>query len=239
MIKNPKDKRTTLPLSELVEDMDLYPRHAVDTSHVSQLVQALHSGAQLPPIIADADSKRIIDGFHRSRAYRRVLGAAGVVDVVLRKYESQAEMVYDAAALNATHGRRLDAIDRTRCVIMLRAAGFNDEQVGTCLRVPAEKVEKLAIKVATAAATSDQIVPGTNAISLKRSVRHLAGSQLTPPQVKAHATLPGTSFLLIARQLCAGLQNDMVNLEDEKLVEQLKVLRVLIDESLKTVEAEA
>ena len=227
-----KSEIKTIPLAELVEDMDLYPRHAVDMSHVQALVFALESGVTLPEIVADKKSKRITDGWHRARAYRRFLGAQASVDVELVQYKNETEMLFDAIQRNAGHGRRFDAIDRTRCVMMLRSSGFKDVQIAMALHIPEKRVEKLAIKVAQAPRGSDKAVPGTCAIALKRSVSHLAGTSLNKKQVEAHATLPGTSFLLIARQLYLGLSQEMVNLEDEKLVAQLESLRDLLVKKL-------
>ena len=215
----------SMPLAELVEDMDLYPRHAVDVAHVQVLVFALEAGATLPPIIADKKSKRITDGWHRGRAYRRVLGPTATVDVELINYKSEAEMRLDAVVRNAMHGRRLDAIDRTRSVVMLRHSGFNDAQIAAAIKLPEKRIEKLAVKLATGPKSSGETVPGTSVIALKRSVAHLEGQRLTKSQTKAHALLPGTSFLLIAKQLWQGLSEDMVNLEDNRLVEQLIALR--------------
>lgn len=219
----------TLPLAQLVEDMDLYPRHAVDPAHVSSLVGALESGATLPPLVADKKSKRITDGWHRARAYKRVLGNTATVDVVLINYPNEAAMIFDAAHRNAAHGRRLDTIDKTRCIMMMRTVGLNDDRISLALNIPNRKVEKLAVKVIKAPAGSDQLIPGTSKIALKRSVAHLAGGTLTASQAKAHSMLPGVSFLLIAKQLCLALAEDMLNLEDERLVEQLRSLRELLD----------
>ena len=114
-----QNKLTHMPLSELVEDWELYPRHSVDNSHVQTLALALETGATLPPIVADIKTKRITDGWHRARAYKRVVGNAAVVDVELVKYANEEELMYDAVVRNSRHGRRLDAIDQTRAVIML------------------------------------------------------------------------------------------------------------------------
>lgn len=227
-----KTELATIPLAELVEDMDLYPRHAVDSAHVQGLVFALQSGATLPPIVADKRSKRVTDGWHRRRAQKRFLGAEGAVEVELIDYAGEAEMKLDAARRNAQHGRHLDAIDRTRCVLMLRASGFDDAQIAGALNVPEKRVEKLAIRVAAAPKGSVDSVPGTRSIVLKRSVQHMNGQRLTKSQAQAHSMLPGTSFLLITKQLCQGLAENMVNLEDERLVAQLEKLRSLLDDKL-------
>ena len=225
-------KTTTLPLAVLVEDMDLYPRHHVDGTHVQGLVMALETGADLPKIVADEKSKRITDGWHRRRALVRFLGPEASVEVELVRYKNDAEMKLDAVHRNTAHGRRLDSVDRTRCVIMLRAAGFDDSDIGTALRLPRTRVEKLAIKVATGPKGAPRVAPGTSTISLKQSVVHLAGKKLTKKQAEVHSMLPGTSFLLLVRQLCAALKENMVDLSHEPMVEQLGTLRDLLNEKI-------
>jgi len=236
----PKTEIVQLPLATLVEDMDLYPRHAVDTAHVQSLVFALESGATLPPVVADKRSKKITDGWHRCRAYKRVLGPEAVIDVELIPYKSDAEMVIDAVARNAAHGRPFDAIDRTRSVVMLRTVGCTDTQIGLALRVPEKRVQKLMVKLASAPKSSGETIPGTNQVALKRSVIHLAGGTLTKSQAKTHGMMPGVSFLLIARQLTEALRESMVNMEDAKLVRGLIELRdTLVNLSLVEIEEEA
>lgn len=225
-------KLATLPVAELIEDLTIYPRHSVDSAHVQAMVFALQSGAMLPPVVADRKSKRITDGWHRARAYTRLHGPTATVSVELVDYASEREMILDAVARNAAHGRRLDAIDRTRSVVLLRAAGCTDAQISIALHVPEERVEKLAVKLASGSQTAAGTVPGTGTIPLKRCVLHLAGSRLTKGQAEVHHMLPGTSFLLVARQLRRGLEEDMVDLTDEKLVGELTALRGVLSEKL-------
>ena len=230
-----RSELTRVPLSALVEDMDLYPRHAVDGQHVASLVNALAAGEKLPPIVADAKSKRITDGWHRARAHRRHSGPACEVDVEMVEYADEAELLLDAVGRNSAHGRRLDAVDRRRSVLMLRAVGINDTKIGQALRMPAERVERLTISVATTAKSSDQLVPGTQVIALKRSTAHLAGQRLTKQQADVHKTMPGTSLTLIARQLRLALENDLADLTNEEFVAELRALSEVLAEYVSAV----
>lgn len=215
---------TTLPIAELVEDMSLYPRHAVDEANVTSLVRALESGTTLPPVVVDKASKRIVDGWHRVRAHKRVLGAAGVIDVELRSYKDETAIIKDAVSTNAIHGRQFDAIDRTRAVLMLEKHGVATLEIAAVLHIPEAHVQKIKVRVATATHMSDQTVPGTRRIVLKRPVHHLAGTKLTDEQVDAHSRAPGVSYLLLARQLTEALRTELLNLEDAKLMDALRDL---------------
>ena len=218
-------KVTTLPLCDLVEDLQVYPRHAVDDVHVVNLVRALESGVTLPPIVADKLSKRIVDGWHRYRAHRRVLGPGGVIDVELRPYPDEASLLLDAVAMNSAHGRRLDSIDQTRAVVMLDRHKVPSVRIAVVLHVPERHMEKLRVRIARAERPSEDTVTGTRIVTLKRPVAHMQGTKLTDEQVKVHGTLPGTSFLLLAKQLTDALRVKMVNLEDDKLMDELKKLK--------------
>jgi len=221
-----------LRICDLVEDMEIYPRHAVDDAHVASLSRALESGETFPPIVADRKSKRIVDGWHRVRAYKRIVGPEAVIDVDLRSYANEGTLLLDAVSLNSSHGRRLDVIDQARVVVMLERAGVEQDKIAVSLHVPEAHVIKLKVRLATATHESTGTIPGTKQVSLKRPVSWMAGQKLTDEQVETHAMLPGTSFLLIARQLTKALRSKMCNFGDEKLLAGLKDLRTALMEAL-------
>lgn len=215
----------TIAICDLVEDMEIYPRHAVDDANVASLVRALEAGLPLPPLVVDRKSKRIVDGWHRYRAYKRFVGPEAVVDVDLRTYKDEASMMIDAVSLNATHGRKLDAIDHARIVVMLKRVNVDPVRIAVALQVPEARVVQLECRLASATHERRGTVTGGTEVALKRPVTWMAGQTLTDEQVEVHNSLPGTSFLLIANQLRTALDAKMVNLTDEKLVEALKKLQ--------------
>lgn len=224
--------KAIVPLAELVEDLDLYPRHAVDPTNVASLSLALESGAELPPIVADSKSKRIVDGWHRARAFKRVHGAGATVPVEWRKYKTEADLVEDAVRLNATHGRKLDAIDQTRAVLMLERLGVPLARIALTMHIPETRIEKLSCRVAQSKVQTSQTVPHTKTITLKRSVSHMAGKTLTKEQANAHKGMPGTSFLLVARQLKTAILTGMLNTEDQRLMTELGELSAALRQIL-------
>ena len=114
-----------LIVSELLMDEKLYPRHHVDMMHVRTLQEALRAGIVLPPIVVDSGSKRVTDGWHRLRATEAEYGAEAQIMCELVDYASEAEMVRDAVARNANHGRMLSMYDKARCVLMMKKYGFD------------------------------------------------------------------------------------------------------------------
>ena len=139
--------KVKMALAELIEDGDLYPRHAVDTSHVSEIARAIEAGQAVPPPVIERKSKRIVDGWHRCRAYRKVLGRGGVIEVDARVYASEVDVLKDAVLLNSGQGRKLDQQDRTRSALMLERKGVPVEDIAVVLRTTEARVRELLVRV--------------------------------------------------------------------------------------------
>lgn len=222
-------------VAELVEDLNLYPRHAVDTQHVTQIALALEAGETMPPIVADKKSRRIVDGFHRCRGAVRVWGDEAEVEVEFREYKSEREIILDAIRMNAHHGRRLDKMDQVRAVHMAMATGAPLNVIALALHVPEHHITKLELRVAKVAQSAPQAVPHTKpaVIALKRPVLHMQGKQMTKAQADAVESMPGTSFSLLCRQLILAIENDLVDTSDEALLEQLSALHAVLAKFVK------
>lgn len=211
-------KMASVPVESLVFDPVLYPRQDVDGMHIRALTEALEAGAILPPIVAETDSLRVTDGWHRGRAYRRA--QSPVPEVHCYQYEDDTEALRHAVELNAGHGLRLTETDRRRIAHMLREREVAVDEIAVILHVPPPKVLRLVAEVA--------VSPGGAVVPLKRSVRQLAGQTLTERQVAAVGSAPGTTYTLLARQLVDALENRLVPEEDEALDEWLRRLSLLL-----------
>lgn len=212
---------TSVRLADLVEDLDFYPRTQVSSVNVTNLVSAIEAGAELPPIVADTKSKRIVDGFHRRRAYLKVLGTNASVQVELRSYATEAELFADAVATNSRHGLPLQEIEKRRIVLRLQDLGIGNDEIANVLQTSPDRVEKIQLKVATVvdgAGDSLRLEP------LKKPVFHMQGQQMTQVQAKAHRSAPGTSYLLTVRQLRDAVKFDLINRADGRMVEALTAL---------------
>ena len=218
----------TVPLAKLVEDLSIYPRHAVDGTYVGRLVEAVRAGVKLPLVLVEARTLRIVDGWHRTRAYRRVLGDEGTLEVEVHTFKSPAEVVRTAITANMSHGRKLDRVDRVRCALMLGEAGFERSVVALTLQIREEELPKLVLRMAPVPAGTPGAVPGTNQLPLKRAAAHLTGVTLTARQASAHANLPGTSLSLLARQLTSALANGFIDPANERLLEVLRDLHAAL-----------
>jgi hypothetical protein len=204
-------------LADLVEDYDLYPRTKVDGVNVREIVSVIESGAglEIPPIIVDPRN-RIVDGYHRRRAWLKVLGETGEVDVVVREFASDAEAFAAAVNYNRSHGRKLSSTDLTRAALRLRDLGYSDEAITTVVRIPLPQVERVAVRVAVNQAGEP--------VPLKPSDQMLRGRILTDEQVKFLDSRTASSYEHLARQLIGGLDLGLVPADDPKLRATLREL---------------
>ncbi len=216
----------TMKAAELIIDFALYPRNNVDSHNVRNLVDALAAGMELPPVIIDRKSKRVIDGVHRVRAYLKYGGDDAEVQVIEKTYKTEADMFLDAMRYNASHGAKLDPCDRTHCIIVAERLRIPPEQVAGALHMPVDKIGELR-NTRTATSRNDNIV-----IPLKRTVMHFAGKKLTPRQEETNTRSSGMNQVFYANQLIDLIEAKMLDLEDDTLMERLKVLHSLLEDML-------
>lgn len=223
---------SSIKASELVEDFDFYPREKVDSQHVSYIAEAISSGAEMPPVIVDEKSKRIIDGFHRRRAFIRVGKNADPEDsdpwipVELRQYKNDAEMFLDAVRLNAKHGRNLTQMDRTGAIIKAKRFGINQDAIAVVLNIRVNKVKELKTHIATIQNT--RIV-----VPLKLPVRHFAGQTITQSQADVMPHVGGSHHLRLVNELIDAVSVGLIDTRNGQLMERLRELADVIRKFLK------
>lgn len=212
-----------IPLGRLVLDYAIYPRGAIDDVNVRTLVDALEAGSILPPILADAASLRVVDGFHRVRAYARVRGPDAEVDVLLQPYANDAELFAAAVRANVVHGKRLTPYDLAVVAAKAKALGLERAEVAEMAGLTRARLEELTLK---RTATNE----GGRELILKRSIQHMAGGTLTAGQVEANQRLTGWSPQFHARQLIMLIENDLLGTLDEATSADLAHLARLLVE---------
>ena len=216
--------------SKVVLDYDFYPRQEVSSFNVQSLVEALKAGTVLPPIIVDKASKRVIDGFHRVKAYQKAYGADSMVPCVYKEYPDDAAMFLESMEANSKHGRNLTPFDRARCLGRAEELRLDISVVAKSLNMTVEslgtmKAERLGSFL------SDPVV-------LKRTTAHLAGTDLTAAQVEYNRHAGGMPATFFISQLIQMIESDSVDWSNEKVVDGFRRLYSLLGkaDALQTVE---
>ncbi len=213
---------TAIRLAELIEDMNIYPRHRVDTGHVSDIARAITAGHLPPPPVIDEVSKRITDGVHRCRAWRKVLGPGGTIEVELRTYPDEVALLVDAIRLNSAHARKLDAHDRTRCAILLEDRGVPEAKIAVTLHTTEPRVRELLTRVVVVqpkkgAAERHPAKPVTYPVNGQPRV-------LSPEQMEVARSSGGLRVQQTAAQLTREITAGVVDVTDYGVREKLWLL---------------
>lgn len=210
-------------IATLVEDYNFYPRTQVSGTHVSALAAAMQAGHELPPIQVDRKSKRIIDGFHRTAAHRRL----GLEEIAVEWIDckNDQELFELAVEANAGHGRPYTPFDRARIQSRAEELGFEIDRVARVLKTP---IESLQVQRVKAFATDES----GGAVPLKRTLAFRAGTVLTPRQVQANSKLSGMQARFYADQLSELFEADLIDWSNDALVKALERLRGHLTQSL-------
>jgi hypothetical protein len=208
-------KTRTLKASELIEDFSIYPRNCVFDGHVYDLSETIRSGAALPPCVADAKTMRLTDGFHRRRAYIRVYGEDAPIETMLVEFSGDAEMVCDAVARNAIHGRRLTTADIARCASLGKQFRISRERMAELLHITRDKLTEI---------TAERFATGkAGTVVLRRPMAHLAGRKLTKAQEEVSAHVGGQTALYHVNTLIKLIESKSLP-DDDKLIDRLRQL---------------
>jgi ParB-like chromosome segregation protein Spo0J len=223
--------KTTVPFFQLVQDTTIYPRRLVDESHVRNLARAIRAGAVLPPVIVERRTNRIVDGIHRTRAFRAVYGDRADVPVEYRTYRDDAALLQDAVALNSSHGRPLGSADQTRAAHLLLAAGVAEERIAVTMGTTVDHVQRLLLRVVI---VDDEPRPAKPSLWPPKGE---APRHITPQQEQVHRSANGWRHAQTIQSLIRELDAGLVDVD--RHAELLGRLRDAIDVALGAVATQA
>lgn len=193
-------------LSEIVEDLTIYPRGTVSEVRVADLVYAIDAGEELPPPVIDRQTRKCVDGFHRTRAWRKRLGDNGVIDADVQEFADKAAMLLESAALNSRHGLPLGRYDQRVVHIRARQLGAEDEDIARALGVTSGRLLQIAVREAKSDAGD---------VPLKRGIEHLGGSYLSAEQVAEIRKMRGAPIRAKAAELTRLLQQGLAPVQQD------------------------
>ncbi|MBA7690882.1 hypothetical protein ES703_99416 [subsurface metagenome] len=222
-----KETAQEVKVTALVLDYDFYPREQIQSFHVKQMVEAMEAGVTLPPIIVDRKSKRVVDGFHRVRAYQKLYGKDTTIPAILKTYKTETDMFADGIALNTTHGRPLTPYDKARCIARAEELKMEPQLTARALNMTPERLGELK----TSRIATYKMKP----VVLKRTMAHLAGEELTDEQYAYNFKAGGMNQTFFINQVIAMLEADTVDWEDNKVVSAFRKLHDLLDKAVRPV----
>ncbi|HLZ92939.1 MAG TPA: hypothetical protein VKQ28_14595 [Candidatus Acidoferrum sp.] len=218
-----------LAVTELIWDQTLYPRQQISEMHVNRIADAIRAGEALPHIVVDGKTKRIVDGTHRWKGWRKIFGDDSKIRCELREYGSDAEMYLAAIELNSAHGLDLSSFERTKCLLRMQELGIERETGLRALRMTEERAERMM-----SGRTAFRSLPGggTEPVAIKAAMYSFRGQTLTKKQMAVNNYSGGmkASYYvdLVSGLVEAGICKDAPS----ELLRRLAKLRDLLNAAL-------
>lgn len=157
-------------LLDLVEDFEVYPRAAVSPENVDSLVDAIRAGAELPKLVVEKSTLKIVDGLHRSRAYKKFFAPLDpnlIIEVEFREYPSRKELFLDAIKLNSRHGYNLSGIDRAFSVNRAIKFEIDPQLVADALCITVDRVAKFTYNPSAVVSSPQRVLSGSEPLPNK------------------------------------------------------------------------
>lgn len=218
-----------MQLKDIVEDPILQVR-SIDSQHVADIRRALAGGHVVPPIVVEKHqgSHRVVCGFHRSRAWRALLGEDGEIEVQVMKFPSTAEAYKFALSENATHGLKLSHYDRVEAALKARRVfHLKIADIAGALHMGMDELKAMiSRKTAMRNTPSGKLEPQ----AIKLSFSPLRGTTLTEHQLRVNRSSPGSPQIRMVKQLiniieCGAWDYD----HDEQQECGVKLANLLLD----------
>lgn len=207
--------RTTMNRTAIRVDEALYPRNKETRQLASEYAEAKRAGAKFPPIRVDQHG-RLIDGMHRLLADD--LNGVTQIEVERVKVKDDAEFFRLAATANAHHGQRYTGIDYAHIVLRGRELGIPDDEIARLVYVTPGFLEEAIRDWFALNNKSEQI-------AIKRTIKHMRGRKLSAGQLEANSKLSGMNQGFYVNQLRLLLENDLIDTDNSKLLENLQGLQ--------------
>lgn len=136
-----------------IEDLKIDPtltniRH-VNPVFVSRYRQAYRNGAIMPLIIVQEIKKkleiiyRVISGNHRTTAVQEEYEPEHEIEVEVRQYKNEREVLEDFARENSRHGNPIDEFTKKKLTNALLTEGATPESIAVLFNVSVRRIEKL------------------------------------------------------------------------------------------------
>jgi hypothetical protein len=187
--------------------------------------EAVKAGIELPPIIVNHDN-RVIDGFHRTRAYRDLFGGDYEADVIVKHFKKDGELFCESARLNASHGLPLSPQDRAHVIYKARKMKVPWAALGSALGCDVNVLREFFKKRHAKTEGGETVILSNGSSDLSELDRPLNKSEELHART-ANGCKAATNIAILLYALEAG--NYKLT---EKTIENMIRLRNVIDEIL-------
>lgn len=221
-----------IPIEEIVFDESLYPRVKYNWQTGYDYAISMKAGAKFPLVTLAVlnDKKVIVDGKHRIEA-NKILKMKTIKAEVFVGWNKQ-KIFEEAIKRNITHGRALSPYEKRVIALKLREMNYKPSDISQLIQVSMDKLENFVAQRLVNSITGETI----KEVIIKGEIKHLAGRNYSPEETvgikQSQASMYSNSQLSLINDLISLIENDLINLENEKITTSLKRLAELLSQKI-------
>lgn len=215
-------------LDEIIVDTSLQVRKEVNSFYVSKFKEVLRAGNDFKDSMVILPDMRVVSGFTRYEAYKRVLDPTHIITVRIYHAENDEDAFLFAAKENLTHGQPLTEFEKKSIRRRLQDQEWDEERISQFIGVSLERLYKWD-------ATRVQVKVGNKGDEEPRDTK--PGTKLpetvSEKQYEEHVEHHTTATTFHARHILQRLRDGTVE-QDSKTINTLDELRQAIENELET-----
>ena len=141
-----RTKTTTekVRLGDIIIDAAYQIRHKIDTSNIGKYASDMKRGDKFPPIVVERSTGKLVCGFTRMEAYKKVFSPDTDVCCIFKDFVSIKDRIFFAAKDNDKHGQPLGYWDKKNIVSRLVDVSVSLKDVSERLGWKYSTVKKIA-----------------------------------------------------------------------------------------------
>jgi hypothetical protein len=214
-----------VPISEIVFNEDFYPRVSPDWKTSYDYAQSMKAGVKFSPItLALFNRKKVlVDGKHRIDALKLNKGTEIETEILIGL--SAIQIFEEALRRNMNHGKRLSPYEKRQAILKLRGYKYDTSKISKIVQIPVDKIQNFVGQRLVNTITGETIV--------KSGIKHVAGKEYETQEQslvleEAQEGMDITDQTKVLKQLINLIKNDLLDLENPKILSLVKELKTLL-----------
>lgn len=227
-----------VPIKEVYFDEELYPRSSFNWQTSYDYSQSMKTGAKFPEIVLAVLNKRkyLVDGKHRLEAYKSL--KITEVKAIIHTGWNKKKIYIEAVKANISHGRVLSPYEKRKIAMKLLEFKYENSEISELIQVPMDKLENFVaertVSTLTGVSGKDSAEEARQIaqIIVKSGAKHYSGQTLPVERVSVIESTQRDwnmhSQIDLLKQLIDLIENDLLDLNDERVKELYEYLKNLI-----------
>jgi len=200
-------------LDDIVLDERLLRLRPINLAVVSNYRQSYRAGNNFPKPIIEKSTNIAVSGNHRVSAMIAEYGKDYEIEVIVKEYKNEAELLKEFAKENSTHGMQLAGYSKREITLKLLGFGEQQEEIASIFGVSVKKIIEwggLTVVVRGKKGKKEYH-------AVKRGLEHMAGEEIESVKYEEHRKHDrGIPIWSQANQIIRWIKDGWIEFDDPK-----------------------